>query len=171
MVEIMTVPTIKMDTQHSLYNHPILELFKRKASFKTQNGQGTWNYAQRESLGNAQYDSYEPKITAINGLCQYCGTKDTAYTVWSYATKIYVHCDKCNKTYCNVNWYSKQTTWLQNALSECFADFKAEYEAHCNEVRKARKWLNTRRRQQYNITSDRLSEKDVLAFYSQYCDE
>lgn len=157
------LPVIPMDTQHSLWNHPIIELFKHRATFQTQNGRGSWNYENKERFGS---DSYLPKITAKTMVCSHCG-KNSAYTVFSYGTMIYESCSACNHSHCNTQYYTKQTSWLQNALSDCFTDFHTAYEQYLTEVRTARKWLTTKRREKYGY-SGILDNETVLHAYNEY---
>lgn len=161
------IPTIPMDTQHGMYKHPILELFKARANFKTQNGKGGRNYDQQMQFGQ---ESYEPKITAYKRDCRRCNGKDTSYVVYSYATKIFENCENCDDTQFDVTFYSKQTKWLQYALAECFPQFNVEWEAYRDSVARARKWLTTARREKLGYDGT-LDEETVLYLYNAYHDE
>lgn len=159
---------VPLNTQHIRYQSDFYNLIKERVSFHTRNGKGN-------VFGTLPYyllsTSTEYQISAYMNHCEHCKTY-TLYTVKSYAAIILEICDKCGYVKFNTQWYTHQTRHLQNALSDCVPQVHDIMHKHLQEVRKARKWLTPKRKEDLGLDGyRRIDENSALQAYRNHKDD
>jgi hypothetical protein len=103
-----------------------------------------------------------------NEYCRKCN-QYKLYVIKSYDKTIYSICENCGNEYCyEETWEGEKgnnglmTTILQEILCMSFDSFRAKREEYLNQVREARKWLNSTRRRAFRLGSRSLSDQYVL---------
>lgn len=116
-----------------------------------------------------------------NEICPNCG-QYRRYEVYSYQEIMYAICESCNDEYMYVKTWEHEyargemgnsimTSKLQDVIMRAIPAYRESRQAYLNHVRKARTWLNAKRREQigakYGIgVGDKLSDECALRIYS-----
>lgn len=143
---------INTSIRHTIWNSPIIPAIKCFEPFHTRASQES-GYA----IASAEYD-----------ICDTCNRRDL-YVIKSYRTAMCKYCTHCKKMYySDVDFYSRMTRNTQYIIAEAIPDYHKVLYEYLDRVKRARRWLTPKRRQEYVRYSGNVDESEVLRLYDQY---